>query len=99
MEYQKIYVYANTQKSSLCQYCKEIPGVNNNNNIVNFNGANATDLFNFKTKIPGQTNNNDLIDTVGIMVPLKYLSNFWRTLEMSLINCEVELILIGQQIV
>ena len=27
------------------------------------------------------------------MVPLKYLSNFWRTLKMSLINCEVELIL------
>ena len=27
------------------------------------------------------------------MVPLKYLSNFWRTLEMSLINCEVKLIL------
>ena len=27
------------------------------------------------------------------MVPLKYLSNFWRTLEMPLINCEVYLIL------
>ena len=27
------------------------------------------------------------------MIPLKYLSNFWRTLEMPLINCEVELIL------
>ena len=27
------------------------------------------------------------------MVPLKYPSNFWRTLEMPLINCEVELIL------
>ena len=27
------------------------------------------------------------------MVPLEYLSNFWRTLEMPLINCEVELIL------
>ena len=27
------------------------------------------------------------------MVPLKYLSKFWRTLEMLLINCEVELIL------
>ena len=27
------------------------------------------------------------------MVPLRYLSNFWRTLGMSLINCEVELIL------
>ena len=30
---------------------------------------------------------------VEIMVPLKYLSNFWRTLEMPLINCEVNLIL------
>ena len=28
-----------------------------------------------------------------MMVPLKYLSNFWRTLEMSLINCEVKLVL------
>ena len=28
---------------------------------------------------------------VKIMVPLKYLSNFWRTLEMPLINCEVNL--------
>ena len=27
------------------------------------------------------------------MVPLKYLNNFWRTLGMSLINCEVNLIL------
>ena len=27
------------------------------------------------------------------MVPLKYLSNFWRTFEMPFINCEVNLIL------
>ena len=27
------------------------------------------------------------------MVPLEYLSNFWRTLEMPLINCEIGLIL------
>ena len=27
------------------------------------------------------------------MVPLRYLSKFWRTLEMALINCEVELVL------
>ena len=27
---------------------------------------------------------------VKIAVPLKYLSNFWRLLEMSLINCKVE---------
>ena len=30
---------------------------------------------------------------VEIVVPLKYLSNFWRTLEMPLINCEDNLIL------
>ena len=78
---------------SLWQYCKDIPAVNNDGNIVNFNGANATDSFNFKTKITGQTDNNGRIDNVEIMVPLKYLSNFWRTLEMPLINCEVNLIL------
>ena len=70
---------------SLWQYCKEIPAVNNASNIIDFNGANATDSFNFKTKIT----NDDGIINVEIMVPLKYLSNFWRTLEMPLINCEV----------
>ena len=77
---------------SLQQYCKETPAINNNGDIVDFNGANATDLYNFKTKITGQTNNNGIIN-VEIMVPLKYLSNFWRTLEMPLINCEIEFIL------
>ena len=78
---------------SIWQYCKEIPAVDNAGNIVNFNGANATDSFNFKTKITGQTDGNGRIDNVEIMVPLKCISNFWRTLEMPLINCEVELIL------
>ena len=78
---------------SLQQYCKDIPAVNDNGDNVDFNGANATDSFNFKTKITGQTDNNGRIDNVEIMVPLKYLSNFWRTLEMPLINCEIELIL------
>ena len=77
---------------SLWQYYKEIAAVNNVVNIVDFDGANATDSFNFKTKITGLTNNNGIIN-VEIMVPLKYLSNFWRTLEMPLINCETELIL------
>ena len=76
---------------SLWKCCKDIPAVNNNGNIVDFNGANATDSFNFKTKITGQTNNDEIIN-IEIMVPLKYLSNFWRTLEMPLINCEVTLI-------
>ena len=49
--------------------------------------------FKSKTKITGKTPNNDNEKDVEIMVPLKYLSNFWRTLEMPLINCEVNLIL------
>ena len=39
---------------SLWQYCKEIPAVDNDGGIVNFNGANATDSFSFKTKITGR---------------------------------------------
>ena len=78
---------------SLWQYCKEKPAVDNVGNIVAFNGANATDSFNFETKITGQNNNDGIINNVEIIVSLKYLSNFWRTLEMPLINCENELIL------
>ena len=50
-----------------------------------------------KTKITDQTNNNE-ITNVEIMVPLKYLKIFWRTLEILLINCEVKLILTCLQI-
>ena len=78
---------------SLWQYCKDIPAVDGDGDIVDFNRANATDSFNFKTKIAGQTNDDGETNGVEIMVPLKHLSNFWRTLEMSLINCEIELIL------
>ena len=55
-----------------------------------------TDSFNFKVKITGQTRDNET-KNVEIMVPLKYPSNFWRTLEMALISCEVNLILIWSQ--
>ena len=78
---------------SLQQYCKDIPAVNNNGDIVDFNGANATDSFNFKAKITSQTDDDGEINNVEIMVPLKYLNNFWRTTEMPLINFEVNIIL------
>ena len=74
------------------QYCKDIPAVDNNYAIVNFNEANATDSVNFKVKMAGQTGDEGT-KSVEIMVPLKYLSNFWRTLEMPLINCDINLIL------
>ena len=74
---------------NLWQYCKYIPAVDDDGNIVIFNGANDTDSSNFKSKIIGKTNDDE---NVEIMIQLKYLSNFWRTLEMSLINCEVKFI-------
>ena len=73
------------------QYCRDIPAVNTNCDNNDFHGANATDSFNFKAKITGQADNNGRIDNVEIMVPLKYLKIFWRTIEMPLINCEVNL--------
>ena len=81
--------YSKTSES-LQEYRKDIPAVNNTVDIGDFNGANATDSLNFKAKITGQTE----INNVEIMVLLKYLCNFWRTLEMPLINCEVNFFLI-----
>ena len=83
--------YAKTT-GSLWQYCKDIPALNANDEITEFTRGNTTDSFNFKVKITGYTGDDGTKD-VEIMVPQKYLSNFWRTLEMPLINCEVNLIL------
>ena len=52
-----------------------------------------SESFKSKIKITGKTPDNNNEKDVEIMVPLKYLSNFWRTLEMPLINCEVNLLL------
>ena len=68
---------------SLWQYYKDDP----NDNITD------SESFKFKVKITGKTPNNRNTKYIEIIVPLKYLSNFWRTLEMPLINCEVNLIL------
>ena len=52
-----------------------------------------SDSFKSKLKITGKTPAAGNEKDVEIMVPLRYLNNFCRTLEMSLINCEVNLIL------
>ena len=77
---------------SLWQYCKDIPAVDNNNSITDFTENNLIDSFSFKLKMAGLTG-DDRTKNVEIMAPLKYLSNFWRILEMSLIDCEISLIL------
>ena len=41
--------------------------------------------FKFKARLLGTTYDPSIVNT-EIGVPLKYLSNFWRTLEISLIN-------------
>ena len=41
----------------------------------------------------GVTNNNLTKNNVKIVIPLKHLSNFWKNLNIPLINWEVELIL------
>ena len=52
-----------------------------------------SESFKFKIKITGKTPDDDNEKDVEIMVSLKYLSNFWRTLDMPLINCEVNPVL------
>ena len=50
--------------------------------------------FKYKTSIVGKTlQNNDSLTNAEVVIPLKYLSNFWKNLNIPLINCEIELIL------
>ena len=67
--------YAKTT-GSLWQYFRDDP----NDNLA------ESESFKSKIKITGKTPNNNNVKNAEIMVPLKYLSNFWRTLEMPLIN-------------
>ena len=61
-----------------------------NINLTNNNSSS----FKYKSNLIGNTDAdgaNRKKENVKIAVPLKYLSNFWRSLEMPLINCKVEL--------
>ena len=63
----------------------------NNADVTNDNNAPS---FKYKANIIGNTDANGVSrkkENVKIAVPLKYLSNFWRSLEMSLINYKVEI--------
>ena len=68
---------------SLWQYYKDDP----NDNLTD------SESFKSKVKITGKTPDDGNTKDVEIIVPLKYLSNFWRTLEMPLINCNISLFL------
>ena len=53
-----------------------------------------SESFKYKTSIVGKTSqDNDSLTNVEVVILLKYLSNFWRNLDIPLINCKVEIIL------
>ena len=58
-----------------------------------------SESFKYKTSIVGKTLNNDSLTDAEVVVPLKHLSNFWRSLDIPLINREVEIILTWSKIV
>ena len=83
--YNLIEYSENYSKTSgrLWQYYKD----DTNDNLADY------ESFKSKIKITRNTPVGGNTKEVEKIVPLKYLSNFWRTLEMPLINCEANLIL------
>ena len=76
IEYSDAYLETS---GSLWQYYKDEPALNGNGNIIDIPNDNNSISFKFKQQITEQTGNNGTKD-VEIIVPLKYLSNFWRTI-------------------
>ena len=74
--------YAKTSKS-LWQYYRD----KSNNDITN------SESFKLKARITGRALVDDSTKYAETAVSFKYLSSFWRTLEMPLINCEINLVL------
>ena len=82
LEYSKNY---RKTTGSLWNYYRDEPS-----NPLSLN----SESFKYKTSIVGKTpQDNDSLTNAKVVIPLKHLSNFWRALNIPLINCEVELIL------
>ena len=75
---------------SLSQYYRNESALNNATLLDNFPRNSA--LLKFKQKTTG-SRKNDGTKAVQVIVLLNYLSNFWRSLEIQLTNCEINLIL------
>ena len=72
---------------SLWEYYRDEPFINV---IIDVSDEPGNASFKSKQKITGQTG-NDRTKDVEIMVPLKYLISFQRTLQMPIINCEINI--------
>ena len=86
VEYSKIY---RKRISSLWNYYRDKPNSGINDGINYLIGGSKS--FDYKVNFieSSVTQNNLTKDDVKIVVPLKYLSNFWRSLNILLINCEI----------
>ena len=62
--------------------------ISNNANVINDDNAPS---LKYKANLIPSTNADETKKGVQIAVPLKYFSNFWRSLEMPLIKFKVEL--------
>ena len=61
--------------------------IEENNNLT----VDDSSSFKYKSNVIGNLSQVGTRNNVKIVIPIKYLSNFWRSLEMPLINCKVEL--------
>ena len=83
--------YSNTS-GSLWQFTRDESPLNNNVNPDDVS-VNNSSSFKYKSNVFRSLTAaaNEVFKNVKIAVPLKYLSNFWRSLEMPLINCKIHL--------
>ena len=62
-----------------------------NDNKRNNDKKTTSKSFEYKIKIIGTKPNDNSRLNVEVVVPLKSLSNFWRSLDLPLISCKIEL--------
>ena len=60
------------------------------NNGINYSIKDSK-FFDYKTNITEELDDDNVEKNVKIAIPLKYLSNFWRNLDMPLIICEISM--------
>ena len=65
--------------------------IDDNDNKINNNKTITSKSYEYKIKIIESTPNNNTILNAAVIFPLNYLSNFCRSLDLPLINCEIEL--------
>ena len=91
LEYSKNY-WKTT--GSLWNYYRDKPNssAGSENNNVSYSIKDSK-YFDYKTSITGELEGINTSKDVETFMPFKHLNNFWRTLDMPLINCEINLIL------